>query len=68
MSRLKNLYTQLMEEPWLRSWHDDYQAFYKEVEKIHTQLKDPNNQRKTYLQIKQIKMETIIFLRSFSMK
>ena len=38
MSILKNLYTQLMEEPWLRSWHDNYQAFYEEVEETRDRI------------------------------
>ena len=38
MSRLQNLYTQLMEEPWLRSWHEDYQAFYDEVEETRDRI------------------------------
>ena len=38
MSRLQNLYTQLMREPWLRSWHDNYKAFYEEVEDIRDRI------------------------------
>ena len=42
MSKLKNLYTQLMGpwlmDSWLKNWHDSYENFYMQVEKIRDRI------------------------------